>query len=195
MFHPLLPLDANRCHVIPSEQLTLFQEDIWEQLGALSAELAASSSVWVVSSSHPPRDRSKRGNVTFWHKRQWLDFFGNNSGDSGSDDAYKERKIVRKFQFLQDENGNLISPERLDEMRRFAREIFAEMASRKTAPLHWESNVLANERSDFCRRMENAFPELRLCENSWKANEVAILIYPGWKSNRLAYFHAVAEAT
>ena len=143
-----------------------------------------------------PEDHDKYPLVTWWTKDDWNDFIGNKNGNSptGSDDPETEGTVSRKFYFVQNKDGRTVSSTRLDKIRAFARGIFAEMVVQKVAPLSWNTGVPENLREDFCRRLEAKYPELSYCEDHWKANQIAILIYSNYKTYRHEYFAPLADA-
>lgn len=126
--------------------------------------------------------------IDFWTKKSWLDYLKGTTGHSPlSEQPSSKDTIKKKFRFLQDHDGALISNQRLAAMSTEARGIFEEMVIEKAAPLKWASKVTAKQRHCFCVRMQAKFKELRYCEDGWKANQLAILLYPGFKQNRPDY--------
>ena len=92
---------------------------------------------------------------------------------TGNDDMKKELAVLS---FITTEDGELVSSSRLAEIRKSAHGTFR-MMERNTQvrlPRTWARDVDETQRELFARELERRYPELRLCDNHWKADSVAI---------------------
>jgi hypothetical protein len=69
-------------------------------------------------------------------------------------------------------------------MRRFARELWASLNNIGKAPKTW-GKVDAAIATQYQNEMEQIFAELRLSDNHWKADLIAMLNYPSWYTNNV----------
>jgi hypothetical protein len=84
--------------------------------------------------------------------------------------------------YIEDENGRSVDGHRLTEIRKLARKVWNKFADIGQAPPTWgKANV--NFTTEYRREMRHHFPELRLCENDWKAELLATENYPSWYNN------------
>ncbi|GJE92948.1 hypothetical protein PsYK624_091070 [Phanerochaete sordida] len=149
--------------------------------------------------TEPPKTREQCPDVLFWDQEPWETMSNGKHGDSSPAASAllqlpsSETVIAKKLRFIQTDLGVLVSPERLGAITQGGRGQFEKMILAKVAPYNWETNVSADVRDDFCLSMERAYPELGLCSNHWKANKLAIIIYPGFKRTRRVYFDALRK--
>jgi hypothetical protein len=133
----------------------------------------------------PAAEREDYPLVKFWYRREWniadnhqVAHIG--AGAQGKARAAKGENVTLKF--IEDDNGNIIDGFRATAMRRFARELWAGLNGK--APKTW-GKVDAAVASQYRNEMERKFSELRLCDNSWKADLIATLNYPSWYNNNV----------
>jgi hypothetical protein len=125
--------------------------------------------------------------VKFWYRHEWNSAENNQvahigAGAHGKTRAAQGENVTLKF--IEDENGIIIDGFRATAMRRFARELWSSLNSVGKAPKTW-GKVDAAVASQYRNEMERKFPELRLCDNSWKADFIATLNYPSWYNNNV----------
>ena len=89
------------------------------------------------------------------------------------------------MQFVEKENGTVIDGNRAAEVHKFAQSIWISISKRGPPPLKW-GQADAETRRQYCDGMASHFPELRLCEHDWKAEQIARDNYPSWYVNRQA---------
>ena len=82
--------------------------------------------------------------------------------------------------YIVDENGSPVDGHRASSMQNVARSIWAELASKGLTPKKWKTDTELAVADHYRREMQNRFPELKLCENCWKADQIAIDYYPSW---------------
>jgi hypothetical protein len=143
-----------------------------------------------LKTSESPAVQSDYPNVKFWTKRAWLDHH-----KESKDISNPTRKVggvrgkVRSAQgenvkmlYVEDEQGNTVNGNRASDMRRVARSIWIELARTGKAPKKWgRADVRV---ADYYKgEMRHRFPELRLCDQDWKADQIAIDNYPSWYQN------------
>ena len=82
--------------------------------------------------------------------------------------------------YVEDENGVGVDGHKATGMRSLMREIFAHLYSQGVHPRTWAKGDLIVQ--NFYREtMYRRFPELRLCEGSWKVDKIAIDNYSSWR--------------
>jgi len=80
---------------------------------------------------------------------------------------------------VEDENGTPVDAARAASMRKFAKQCWQKYLDAKMAPSVWGAANLDVSRM-YNTEMEREFPELRLCNNHWKATSIATQYYPDW---------------
>lgn len=149
--------------------------------------LAKSEDLLIPLNMLPTAERERYPLVKFWYRHEWNTSENNQVAHIGAGAHGKARAAQGEnvtLRFIEDENGNIIDGFRATTMRRFARELWASLNSVGKAPKTWgkvDSAVAAQYRNE----MERKFPELRLCDNSWKADFIATLNYPSWYNNNV----------
>lgn len=148
--------------------------------------------------------------VQYWYKRQWTtattdrvtDIKGKECKDNEDDENndlvnYMEGYEVSapgpkrgqkrsaaginvRMRYIQVEDGTVIDGHRAQEIRNHARAIFVGFAhDGKFFPSWGDSD--AKSRKIFYMELTSRFPELRLCDLDWKADQIATDTFPGWK--------------
>jgi hypothetical protein len=130
----------------------------------------------------------------FWSRSTWT---AHNKNTGGVTDTNTEpKKGIRGrgraadgenvlMQYVVDKDGNAIDGFRAAEMRRVARSIWAQFSSAGLAPMKWMTETQLPTGEHYVREMQTRFPELRLCENGWKAHQIAIDYYPSWRTGQI----------
>ncbi|GBE80228.1 hypothetical protein SCP_0214380 [Sparassis crispa] len=102
---------------------------------------------------------------------------------SKKSNATKKKKTIRRALYLEDEHGETVSDNRAGEIRRVAREIWAQLWNEGHAPETWGAKT-ANVAAFYYKQMSLCCPELRLCHGDWKAERLAIDSYSQWRTTR-----------
>ena len=82
--------------------------------------------------------------------------------------------------YIQNKDGQVIDGHRAREIRIHARAVFVGFAMKGTQFASW-GDADAASRKTFYREMSTRFEELQYCDLDWKAEQIAIDTYPGWK--------------
>jgi hypothetical protein len=135
----------------------------------------------------PAAERENYPLVKYWYRHEWnaaeLNVVAHiGAGTHGKARAAQGENVTLRF--IEDEDGNIIDGFRATTVRRFARELWASLNSVGKAPKTW-GKVDASIAAQYRNEMERKFPELHLCDNSWKADLIATLNYPSWYNNNV----------
>jgi hypothetical protein len=148
---------------------------------------SASSGIY---SNDVPVLRSDFPLVKFWYKRDWVSSQKDAKGISHlSQRGPAVRGKVRAAQgenvsmlYVEDEQGNVINGHRATDIRRVARSIWVQLAGAGKAPKTWgKADILTIDH--YKKEMRRHFTVLRLCDQDWKADQIAIDNYPSWHQN------------
>jgi hypothetical protein len=71
-------------------------------------------------------------------------------------------------------------------MRKFARSIWVSFGNQGATLSDKWGQADVDIKTQYYTAMNKRFPELRLCELDWKANQLATEMYPSWRTNWLA---------
>jgi hypothetical protein len=117
--------------------------------------------------------------VKYWYRHEW-----NDKEDDATEVGEHTRGKTRsakgmnvKKRFIEYQNGQTI-----DGHRAHACSIWIALATRNYSPATWSKADLETIRN-YRHEMKTKFPELRLCDNDWKADLVATINYPSWRTN------------
>ncbi|THH32148.1 hypothetical protein EUX98_g2043 [Antrodiella citrinella] len=81
--------------------------------------------------------------------------------------------------YIEDINGTAVDGITASLMRAFSRSIFATLDSLGLATARWsDASHVAHEQ--FCREMRVKYPQLRYCDDDWKAEGIAGVTYSKW---------------
>ena len=108
--------------------------------------------------------------IQFWYLNDWTHFKSKKS-DAG--------KSFHKLQFIEDEDGEPVSPDRLAKMTKTAKELWNELYSARSDPATWSKKLHSNSQY-FARTMQLEYPEFRYCDGNWKADAFATIRFPDW---------------
>lgn len=125
--------------------------------------------------------------VKYWYRHEWTTADNNQVAHIGAGAQGKARAAQGEnvsLRFVEDENGNVIDGFRATAMRRFAHELWASLNGIGKAPKTW-GKVDAAVAAQYQNEMEQRFAELRLSDNHWKADLIAMLNYPSWYNNNV----------
>jgi len=87
-----------------------------------------------------------------------------------------------QMQYVVDKDGTPVTGYQATQMRQVARSIWTQLASAGIAPRKWMTDIPLTVADTYRKEMQTRFPELALCENGWKADQIAIDYYPSWRS-------------
>jgi hypothetical protein len=83
------------------------------------------------------------------------------------------------MRYVEDGDGNPVDGTRAAAIRKFAKQCWQKVMDAKMAPRTWGAANLDVSRM-YNLEMEAEFPELRFCDNHWKATAIATQYYPDW---------------
>jgi hypothetical protein len=151
------------------------------------SSLAKSEELLIPLSMLPTAERDDYPLVKFWYRHEWNTAESSQVAHIGAGAHGKARSAQGEnvtLRFIEDENGNIVDGFRATVIRRFARELWAGLNRVGKAPKTW-GKVDAAVATQYRNEMERKFPELRFCDNSWKADYIATLNYPSWYNNNV----------
>ncbi|PCH36530.1 hypothetical protein WOLCODRAFT_159493 [Wolfiporia cocos MD-104 SS10] len=97
--------------------------------------------------------------------------------------------------FTEHADGEMFSDSELESVRRACRGFFQSVVERGIVPKSW-GRLSTEAASEFRAHLEKLFPELALCENHWKVDQLGTVLYPRWKQKRPQLFaHSGPSAT
>ena len=85
-----------------------------------------------------------------------------------------------KEPFLEEENGDPVSDQRVSDIKACMRSAFCELVNMKRAPQVW-GEIDTTGRQTFHSLMEKSYPLFRCAENGWKLDRLARSTYPAWR--------------
>ncbi|PCH37087.1 hypothetical protein WOLCODRAFT_157789 [Wolfiporia cocos MD-104 SS10] len=133
------------------------------------------------SAPNAPLDKNKYPSIKYWNRENFLVDAKKNKGvPTTSDPSHDSRKPSSKWDFYEIGDGSGLTKLQVDDVSKGARDIYRYLHKQGRAPSTWDKHVDVATRTSFCAEMERRFPNLRLCSNSWKANEVALRTYSNW---------------
>jgi hypothetical protein len=131
--------------------------------------------------------------IKFWFKRQWTEISNDHPTNATSGpQAHQARGRSRAaqginvtMQYVQLEDGTVISGDRAAKIRTFARAIWVSISKTGAPPSKWGQADIQT-RQQYLSTMGSRFPELRLCDLEWKIDQIATDNYPSWYTNWLS---------
>jgi hypothetical protein len=123
------------------------------------------------------QERPRPPGVKFWNRSDF------NETDIGNENT----RIPQRLRFLEQEDGLLIPPSRLDNMRAYLLAAFSEIKTLMPELLGngWLKCDTELHRACYAE-MRHVYPELTLCANNWKVRSLLIEWYGNWHRPRLA---------
>jgi hypothetical protein len=88
------------------------------------------------------------------------------------------------MRYIVDRDGKPIDGHQAGNIRAIARSIWAELSARGIAPKTWISDTTLAVTEHYRHEMQTRCEELRLCENGWKADQIAIDYYSSWRKGK-----------
>jgi hypothetical protein len=85
---------------------------------------------------------------------------------------------VARF-FIETEEGEIVDEDRFDKMRKYARKIWDLFETEGSVPPSW-GQAARQLKQRYHKLMRDNFPELKLCNDNWKADQIATSNYPSW---------------
>jgi len=117
--------------------------------------------------SYEPLQPTDFPNVRFWSRRQWS--------------CPSNVKGHAHFNYIEMEDGGVVDETRVHEMREAAWTIWKASKKEGIFPPTWRS-ASVEVRSKYYREMRHKFPEFRLCDADWKADQLATDSYYSWRN-------------
>ncbi|KAF9456107.1 hypothetical protein BDZ94DRAFT_1315480 [Collybia nuda] len=109
--------------------------------------------------------------------------------ESDNDEEHKETGAGTcsniSLHYVEMEDGEVVNSETAKSIRKHACTLWALFLLEGRAPATWDA-VDAATGSHYHHDMHTKFPELALCHDNWKSEQVAIDNYPGWQKARKA---------
>ncbi|KAF8962357.1 hypothetical protein BDZ97DRAFT_1825778 [Flammula alnicola] len=128
----------------------------------------------VIPDSPPPCDRTDFPDVRFWNRKEWSAYIQKQQANGS---------LLKKLRFVTQEDGDMVSEERLSAMSKEAKSLWATLYLKRLDPNNW--GIKTTMASDFfSNSMRIKFPEFRWCENDWKIEAFATIRYSEWKPIR-----------
>ena len=134
-----------------------------------------------------PLLRADYPNVNFWTRHAWTAASKKTNDSTTVKQKAAERGGTRmandenvSMRFVEDAEGIAIGGRRAQDIRRHMRSVFNHLADQPGGPASTWTGYAGVKQQYYYQEMGNLFPELRLCELSWKADKLAIDAYPSW---------------
>ena len=134
-----------------------------------------------------PLLRADYPNVNFWTRHAWTAASKKANDSTTVKQKAAERGGTRmandenvSMRFVEDAEGIAIGGRRAQDIRRHMRSVFNHLADQPGGPAPTWTGYAGVKQQYYYHEMGNLFPELRLCELSWKADKLAIDAYPSW---------------
>ena len=103
--------------------------------------------------------------------------------DTLEQDADDIDEFPSQFSFLQAKTGFLVSLAGLESIRGRARAFFADLNQNGTLPQKWNAPENARGRRALAEILEAEFEEVEYCDYSWKADQIAFLVFPSYRQH------------
>ena len=134
-----------------------------------------------------PLLQSDYPNVKFWTRHSWTAVNKKANNSTTVKQKAAERGGTRmangenvSMRFIEDADGAVIDGHRAQDIRRLMRTVFNHLADQTGGPAPTWTGYADVKQRYFYQEMASQFPELRLCELSWKSDKLAIDAYPSW---------------
>jgi hypothetical protein len=129
-------------------------------------------------------NRQDYPHVKYWFKRDWSEHQSERATEADNLCTQRGRGRAAKginvsMRYVEFEDGQMISGDRATEIRRFARSIWVLLGNKGTPPVTWGAADIET-RKLYSQEMCTRFPELKLCDLDWKAEQIATDNYPSW---------------
>lgn len=129
--------------------------------------------------------------VTIWTAEEWAKHPQNKKFDDTSIHQSAPRRGKNRDQgatrkstyYIQDVDGVSPTERQANAITDYARTVWESLAQQKMAPVTWKKRT-APAFMYYLEEMYKFHDDLRLCEGHWKAEKLAVEVYPGWSRNR-----------
>lgn len=139
----------------------------------ISESPRASSSIQI----SPPVSKHDYPNIRFWTRAEWEEWRATPTG--------LRQKVTRgPAPYLEHENGEAVTEELLDSIRKTIRGIWFEFGTKGLLPMTW-SKLIHSSRLLFHNIVENKHPLFRFAADGWKLDLLCSTSYPSWRKNHL----------
>ena len=150
---------------------------------AIPAEASANQALEPLCQENYPK-------IKFWFKRQWIAFSNDHptnatSGPQARGRSRASQGINVSMQYVELEDGTVISGDRATEIRNFAHAIWVSISKTGPPPSKWGQADIQT-RLQYLSAIGSRFPELRFCDLEWKIEQIATDKYPLWYTNWLS---------
>ncbi|KAG1864468.1 hypothetical protein C8R48DRAFT_672543 [Suillus tomentosus] len=125
----------------------------------------------------PPIDKMDFPDVRFWTRADWDKWQTTSQG-------LKQKGKRGPMAFLEDEDGEPITEELLDIIRKTIRGLWFEFGVKGLLATTW-SKIIHSTRILFHSIMEERHPLFRLAMDGWKLDLLCSIAYPSWRKNHL----------
>lgn len=112
--------------------------------------------------------------IKFWNDKDWRAYCREMQATSAN------RIIVSNY--MESEDGHTVSEARAKEIREVAHALWFEIIDKGRAPIRW-GEAAADVKDFYCAGMEEKCPEMRYCNNNWKAQHLATKNYSSFYNN------------
>jgi hypothetical protein len=122
--------------------------------------------------------------VPFWTRSQWDNRLDKNISSPNEEDTTSKDDSLpcKSLAFVTTHEGIPITNAQGKAIRKTERHIWAELARQGCDPLSWAKAPITTIQY-YRTTMYKNHPELRLCDNHWKVDLLAISDYPSWHRN------------
>ena len=95
-------------------------------------------------------------------------------------------------------DGSIVTEERFDKIRKFACTFWMALKAEGNPPPKW-AGASMDIKNRYYGELRSNYPELKLCDNNWKADYIASLYYGHWYNYHIthkqsAYINSTAES-
>jgi hypothetical protein len=125
--------------------------------------------------------------VKFWHRNDFTsltksDGVSNTGGPNPHGGALASQGVNISGKYIEDAHGKVVDGYRVAAIGKFAQGLWFWLLEHGRAPLTWR-RASSDVVQLYCDKMGRQFPELRLCADNWKAQQIATNNYPSWIKN------------
>ena len=150
----------------------------------LTNSLGLGVTIPALSPMSPPLKEADFPKVSFWTREKWtarekVDDISNSKKMGERGGRQMARGINISMRYVEDEGGVVIDGFRIKTILGAAHQLFFQLREVKRHPKTWGAAGTETLRA-YCQEMEQQFPELALCADSWKSKWIATQNYPSW---------------
>jgi len=177
-------------HSLSSGHFTIPSRPTSPFLGSLSmAPLPFVTGSSLAPSADTLPKRKDYPKVKFWYKHDWSTFKGSaNSTDIGVEPvrgkSLMSKGINKNAKYIEDADGEPVDGYKLRDILSHARAIWESFKTIRRAPSSW-GKADAEVAQRYRHEMRAKYPQFALCENDWKADQLATEHYPSWYNTHI----------